>query len=51
MENKDFIIEDGVLTQYTGNQKDVVIPNGVISIGANAFSCSSEPQVEMVVQA
>ena len=34
----DFIIENGVLVEYTGTDKNVVIPNGVISIGATAFA-------------
>lgn len=40
MENKDFIIRirKGVLTKYKGPGGDVVIPEGVTSIGENAFS-------------
>lgn len=34
---QDFIIENAVLKKYTGNARHVVIPNGVISIGQNAF--------------
>ena len=34
---KDFLIEDGVLTEYRGNGGDVTIPNGVTSIGEMAF--------------
>ncbi len=38
----DFIIENGILTKYTGPGGDVVIPEGVTSIGEKAFSfCSS----------
>ena len=38
----DFIIENGVLTKYTGPGGDVVIPEGVTSIGMFAFSdCKS----------
>lgn len=33
----DFIIEDGVLTEYVGPGGDVVIPEGVTSIGDSAF--------------
>ena len=33
----DFIIEDGVLTKYNGKDSDVTIPEGVISIGNEAF--------------
>ena len=35
----DFIIENGVLTKYTGPGGDVVIPDGVTSIGDQAFHC------------
>lgn len=34
----DFVIENGVLTKYTGNGGDVVIPDGVTEIGFGAFS-------------
>ena len=38
----DFVIENGVLTKYQGEGGDVVIPEGVTSIGSGAFSgCSS----------
>ena len=37
--NSDFQIEDGVLIEYTGKDKDVVIPDSVTSIGENAFYC------------
>ena len=33
----DFIIENGVLTKYTGNGGNVVIPQGVRAIGDGAF--------------
>mgnify|MGYP000263093051 CR=1 FL=1 len=33
----DFIIENGVLTKYVGPGGDVTVPEGVTSIGANAF--------------
>ena len=37
----DFIIENGVLKKYVGSGNDVVIPNGVTTIGEWAFSeCS-----------
>ena len=40
----DFLIENGILTEYRGNKKDVVIPDGVTSIGEEAFSyCDSSP--------
>ena len=34
----DFIIENGVLKKYVGPGGDVVIPEGVTSIGKGAFS-------------
>lgn len=38
----DFVIQDGELKNYTGSGGDVVIPDGVKSIGNYAFSrCSS----------
>ena len=33
----DFEIEDGVLKKYTGNETHVVIPDGIIEIGREAF--------------
>lgn len=36
--NNDFEIEAGVLKKYKGSSTDVVIPNNVIEIGAQAFS-------------
>ena len=38
MGNKqDFVIENGVLTKYTGSGGDVIIPEGVTKIGNSAF--------------
>ena len=38
----DFVIENGVLKDYTGNDSQVVIPSGVTSIGDYAFeNCDS----------
>ena len=34
---EDFIIEDGVLKEYVGEESDVVIPEGVTAIGDCAF--------------
>lgn len=34
---KDFVIEKGVLKKYTGPGGDVVIPDGVTRIGKEAF--------------
>lgn len=33
----EFVIEDGVLTKYTGNREYVTIPNGVKRVGYGAF--------------
>lgn len=37
MENDNFIIRDGVLEKYVGNESSVTIPAGVTKIGDNAF--------------
>ncbi|MBQ5545266.1 MAG: leucine-rich repeat domain-containing protein, partial [Clostridia bacterium] len=36
--DSDFVIEDGVLTEYNGSGGDVVIPDSVKEIGGGAFS-------------
>ncbi len=46
MEEKFFEIIDGVLTKYTGNEKNVVIPEGVTKIEAPSFSGSPFRQCE-----
>ena len=33
----DFVIENGVLIKYTGDDTDVVVPEGVTIIGNNSF--------------
>ena len=35
---KDFIVENGILTKYTGSAYDVVVPEGVNEIANEAFS-------------
>lgn len=35
--DSDFVIEDGVLTEYKGKENDIVIPIGVKEIGNRAF--------------
>ena len=37
MKNSGFVINDGVLENYNGNDKHVIIPEGVITIGEKAF--------------
>ncbi len=34
---EEFVIEDGVLTAYNGNGGEVVVPDGVTTIGPNVF--------------
>ena len=36
-----FVINDGVLEKYTGTESDVIIPEGVTTIGKNAFKNNS----------
>ena len=43
----DFIIENGVLKEYKGRGKDVVIPKGVTTIGNGAFSYCKVCSVEI----
>jgi len=37
-----YVVQDGVLTKYTGNDKHVVIPEGVTEIGPNVFGLHRE---------
>ena len=39
--NKDFIIEDGVLTKYVGSDEKVIIPDNIVVIGKNSFENNS----------
>ena len=44
----DFIIENGILTKYTGPGGDVVIPAGVTCIGRQAFhECTDLASVKL----
>ena len=48
MESKDFIIKDGVLTEYRGKGGAVVIPEGVLAIGRYTFwNCIALTSIEM----
>lgn len=38
--NSDFVVENGVLTEYKGDGGAVTIPSGVITIGESAFKSS-----------
>lgn len=44
---KDFVIENEVLLKYTGTDKVVSIPEGVVTIGTSAFSRKSVVNVSM----
>ena len=47
-ENKDFVIENGVLKKYNGPGGEVVIPEGVTEIGWGAFqNCTGLQQVTL----
>ena len=37
MKNNDFFIEDGILKKYKGSDENVIIPDGVVKIGFQAF--------------
>jgi hypothetical protein len=44
-ELKDFIIENGVLIKYTGNEENVVIPLGVVKVDKFAFEDSNVAEI------
>ncbi|MEE3404828.1 MAG: leucine-rich repeat domain-containing protein, partial [Acutalibacteraceae bacterium] len=35
--DRDFVIENGVLVKYSGTEGDVIIPDGITEIGTAAF--------------
>lgn len=41
----DFVIKNGILKQYIGSDKEIMIPKGVITIGAGAFKDSKAEKV------
>lgn len=40
--NEDFVIENGILTEYHGSGGDVVIPSGVTRIGPSVFAYNND---------
>ncbi len=40
--NSDFVIKNGVLKEYKGHSKNVVIPEGVTTIDMNVFGDTDE---------
>ena len=46
---KEFVIQDGVLKEYHGTTKDVVVPDGVREIAYRAFGVLESEHVESVV--
>lgn len=42
--SEGLVIEDGVLTEYTGNESEVIIPEGVTEIAAGVFETSEEAE-------
>ncbi len=46
--NSDFVIENGVLTEYKGEAEEVVIPDGVTEIAKDAF-CSRDGLKKVVL--
>jgi hypothetical protein len=47
MNNSNFVIEDGVLKKYCGNEENVVVPFGVTTIGKQSFAFNK--QVKSVI--
>lgn len=45
--NEDFVIEDGILRKYVGNEKIVEIPSGIKKIGTLAFE--EHKEIEKVI--
>ena len=37
MNKKDFVIVDGILVEYLGDEENVIIPDGITVIGKNVF--------------
>jgi len=45
--SSDFVIQDGVLIDYTGNDTEIIIPEGVTVIGPNAFAGKNVTRVTL----
>lgn len=44
----DFIIENGVLIKYNGNEKEVIVPKGLLKIGDFAFkNCTALEEITL----
>ena len=43
MADRDFVIEDGVLKQYVGSDREIEVPEGVSEIEENAFAFEDDP--------
>lgn len=47
IDSEEFLIENGVLREYRGNDKNVVIPHGTVRIGISAFTDKKIDSVEI----
>ena len=45
----DFIIENGVLKEYLGKDKKVIVPDGVVALSPKVFAWSNENIKEVVI--
>lgn len=39
----DFVVENGILLSYTGNETEIFLPSGITKIAANCFSSAKNP--------
>lgn len=47
MSKNDFLIENGVLLKYYGNDSNVIIPDDITIIGCGAFANTNIQKVKM----